>query len=381
MDRFFYFGWTVLLVVVSACSTSSDPSTTESLPEGYSDAGMIELEESLRIGEETGTIFGGISGVVANDKGYIFVADYENTHIRVFSPEGDSLATFGRKGEGPGEFQFLSDVDISERGLAVFDRRRRRITVFGDRPPFEVVSTVELPVIDQATPGPLLSSTAAGFLMTYSTGFGSIEQNGIQLGPDRRVTRIDTAGETMEDSLLVVPGSQTLMRREGNRIMFAMMPFSRGPKFAVGPSGTLYYGRTDSLLVESFTPNGEHVTTVEFPYEYMPISEAEIDSLMSDRSDWTRQMVKSSDAVNTRPAFDQLLVDDQGRLWIDVTGELSDRTTPWRIVDFETKTVRQAELPKNVSIESIREGKIYGVQTDEYGVDEVVVFRIDLQAS
>ncbi len=48
-------------------------------------------------------------------------------------PKGQHLRTFGGKGEGPGEFQFLRQLAaLSDGRLAAWDRQSRRVTVFED---------------------------------------------------------------------------------------------------------------------------------------------------------------------------------------------------------------------------------------------------------
>jgi hypothetical protein len=46
------------------------------------------------------------------------------------------------------------------------------------------------------------------------------------------------------------------------------------------------------------------------------------------------------------------------------------------LIDVEARKIWDARLPENVTIRSIRNGNIYGTHRDEYGVQEVVVYRI-----
>jgi len=47
-------------------------------------------------------------------EGNLYVLDTGNHRIQKFSPDGDFLATLGRKGQGPGEFNFPGSLDIDE---------------------------------------------------------------------------------------------------------------------------------------------------------------------------------------------------------------------------------------------------------------------------
>jgi hypothetical protein len=74
--------------------------------------------------------FGAPYDVVVNSQGHIFVLDQRNTRIQKLSPEGASLQSIGRHGQGPGDFQapFSMDIDSADR-LYVFDYGNRKMQV------------------------------------------------------------------------------------------------------------------------------------------------------------------------------------------------------------------------------------------------------------
>ena len=58
------------------------------------------------IGETSPTPFllGEVSGIAIDDSGRVYIADFQEPRVVVFSSRGRHLATIGRKGQGPGEF-------------------------------------------------------------------------------------------------------------------------------------------------------------------------------------------------------------------------------------------------------------------------------------
>ncbi len=66
----------------------------------------LELEEDLSIGnpKDESTLYYGLIGIAVDSKDDIFVLDAENDRVQKFDSKGILLATFGRKGQGPGEF-------------------------------------------------------------------------------------------------------------------------------------------------------------------------------------------------------------------------------------------------------------------------------------
>ncbi len=60
--------------------------------------------------------------------GFFFVEDYGNNRIAVFDPEGRYVRSFGREGDGPGEFRRLQIQFINDDEIHIYDGQRRRTT-------------------------------------------------------------------------------------------------------------------------------------------------------------------------------------------------------------------------------------------------------------
>jgi N-acyl-D-amino-acid deacylase len=76
--------------------------------------------------------FNGVTDVAVAANGDIFVADgHVNSRIVKFSKDGAFIKTWGKKGDGPGEFNVPHTIFFDSRGrLLVGDRSNRRIQIF-----------------------------------------------------------------------------------------------------------------------------------------------------------------------------------------------------------------------------------------------------------
>ena len=59
-------------------------------------------------------------GITVSSQGTIAVTQNQDGAIRFFDAQGKSLATFGRKGQGPGEFQTFGPVGLGGRYVGRF---------------------------------------------------------------------------------------------------------------------------------------------------------------------------------------------------------------------------------------------------------------------
>ncbi|MDH5467279.1 MAG: 6-bladed beta-propeller [Candidatus Aminicenantes bacterium] len=94
----------------------------------------ISLEEELSIGsteEREEYMFGYTVSIAVNDNGDIYILDIQQKNIRVFDRDGKYLKTIGGRGQGPGEMEMPTQIQItSQNELASFDLRRRSLEYF-----------------------------------------------------------------------------------------------------------------------------------------------------------------------------------------------------------------------------------------------------------
>jgi len=65
---------------------------------------------------------------ISGESGEIFVMDSGNGRIAVFDQEGAYIRSFGRDGQGPGEFSSMSNLLVHDGVVSVYDRSLRRRT-------------------------------------------------------------------------------------------------------------------------------------------------------------------------------------------------------------------------------------------------------------
>lgn len=95
---------------------------------------ILNLKEELSIGQESGEdeyLFSRINDIDVDDEGRIYIIDGSDSNVRVFDEKGGFLKTIGRKGQGPGEFQYPVYIQIiADNELCVVDYLGARAVYF-----------------------------------------------------------------------------------------------------------------------------------------------------------------------------------------------------------------------------------------------------------
>ncbi len=94
----------------------------------------IVFKEELSIGEIEGDenyMFGEFISFNTDDEGNFYVSDIDNHRIQKYDAKGKYLMTIGRKGQGPGEFEYLSKPQFDKgNNLYIYDLGNKRISFF-----------------------------------------------------------------------------------------------------------------------------------------------------------------------------------------------------------------------------------------------------------
>ena len=190
------------------------------------------------------------------------------------------------------------------------------------------------------------------------------------------INLLDRNGTIVKKSVAKLPTRESLVRTTGSSISVRSLPFGRIP-FFVYENGLVYAGWNDSISLSVISENGEEVQKIDIAHEASPVTRRDIEGIVKDASRRVRRWVLESESIpETKPAYDALVVDDQGRLWIREYPDTEAEFAKWLIVNSNGELVGAMELPENLLLKKIKAGRAYAsVYSETYG-PYIVVYSI-----
>jgi hypothetical protein len=233
--------------------------------------------------------------IACDAEGNIYVLDAGNQRIQKFNPEGEYLATIGRRGEGPGELQMPLSLDIDGRGyLYVPDNGNQRLQIYtpdGIAHKGIAADQGSLGTIRIAPDGSLLQG-GGGFIM-MGPGMD------MDAPPPPLFKVKDADGEVVKEFGKPKDYKDFLLNRMGNQC-----------QFTVAPDGSVYVAFTNQNRIDKYSAEGDLVWSADRKLNY---------DMKTPRS--KGNMSRSGGGVRIEApqmnrASNGIAVDGKGRVWV-----------------------------------------------------------------
>lgn len=388
----------VMPTVILACTSTESNSTarwsgtTDTLPGGailvknpsagvWDSASAWRIEEDFRIGSVEGAgpeSFAAIAHVDVDAAGRVYVLDRQSKDVRVFDT-GKHVRTMGRDGAGPGELRDPIGMAFDTLGqLWIVDPSNVRYTVFDTAGRF--VTSHRRPISSYTIPWPggfdpqgrlydVLFGAGGGMsdrsLLRYTSSLEPADTIPIPSGPPQETFKLETAS------------SQTI----------TSIPFLGGLAWLFdGRGGYLWHGMTDSYRIYQSRLDGDTVRIIEREHRRLPVT-SEDRAQARERLSWFIKQggkVDESKFPDLKPVFEQILVDDDGNLWVRIVEAHDVTDTAFDVFDPEGRYLGRVRMTIKIAaypLARITRNAIHAVVIGDMDEPQVVRLRIVKPAS
>ena len=369
--------------------------------------GPLRAQERWAVSEEPKTVVGSLVGGPGHDldrvedatvlrDGSIAVVSAGTHDIRIFSQTGGYLRTFGRLGDGPGEFRgrvwWVEECGLDS--LVAFDPAPNRLTYFSPTGTLHGTETIQLPanLLGTRIQPPFSDGSLLGVRMaTYQDRLGAaISERKRLVDPDgmrRETVHFLRVEEENLDTLLALETRDMIsvtQKGEGpSATLRAMAPFSAEILWATGKD-FFVVGYGDAQAFRIYDSRGEQQQVLRgigapreataadrraFRIWYLeeggPENWRELRQMILEQATW-------SDSI---PLFDSAVVDNEGLIWLRefrFDGEKRD----WQIYSQVGVHVARATIPFRIQVYEIGIDYVLGEITGDYDEEMVVLLEL-----
>ncbi len=334
-----------------------------------------------------------VRGIVATGEG-IVVADGGSRELRAHpAAGGPPIWTFGREGEGPGEFRWIEwVVGYRADSLAVWDPLLRRVTIVG--PEGTLGRTFTLEDGDDAGVGDtVVPATQRLHLATAATDGRFVARVGeLSVAPGDmtavRRTRLDyvvlDAEGSVERRLVTLPDDEQFVWAEsGSR---ALQPRAFGRTTYVATRGAdLVFATNDAFRISTIPLDGGTATTRDDARPALAVAAVDRRRWAAENApspelpafvvDSRRKMIEAMDFPETFPPHGGLVVASDGSIWLAVYPHRPEADREWaRFVP--DGSIDRVVFPPGFRLEAVQGDTAWGVGVGAFDVEQVVAYRL-----
>ncbi len=337
----------------------------------------ITLEEAFRIGDAPdGLFFARIPKISVDSAGRIFIAD--GHAVNVVSSTGNEVGLIGTEGEGPGEFRRTSSiVNGPKDSVYVWDDELQRVTVFAPDD-FRFVRTLRISSEELSYPLELLGVTSQGMAVRYHRSTELFDLEGAERSKSVFVLSLGD-GKRHARPLVVLPDMERVNYPLSSGTLYGFpMPFGMRPVFEVGHDGLVYYGMSGSVDIRIKSLDFLDRGAIVWKHSPMPVTRSDREDFLKRTGEIPslRKALESATLPRYKPAYDQLIVDDQARVWLKLSTAFGAQNATWVVLDQTSQEVGRFELPTGLNVEAVRGDRAYGTVAAENGAPLVIAYDI-----
>lgn len=321
------------------------------------------------------------SGRILPDGGAL-VGEFGAGTVYRIGADGSVLETWGRKGEGPGEYQALDAILLRGDSILVSDSRLQRLTLLSLEG--ELLSTRPLPGAFLHQVSSILAD--GRILLVPGEGYGGVPETRPEWVFDTQPILAADLEDGTVDTLAELPH---LRRWYGTR------GASPGPLPVKGRAGGFDEGfawaRADEREVRWYHSSGTLEQVARWQEEPVPLTpewgrqmakifEGSLRARGSDESFVAAQLAQLEEGLNRHdgplPYWDSFHVDRSGNAW------LSEYTLPgaprqrWRVVGHDGTFKGWVNLAEVIAILDITNDRILAVRHDDLDVPALVMIEL-----
>ncbi len=370
---------------------------TEITPDSNRSPFLLKFSREKSFGSTDDVLIGVITTFTTDDLNRVFIADRDQTTIHVFHEDGRYIRPLGKQGRGPGEFMRINpstQINIFSEQMYVSGTEGRfteKIHVFSLKD-LSFSHTVILREEDikrfdenlsNYYPHRLYPLRNEKFLVGYehirSPEYFERGENVIKYFIQDKRGKI-LAGPILEQT----DHSYLYHKTPGNRYFANAFSYLSKPLLSVSKDDHIYSAQTKNFQIQILNSDSKLINRIDYSGRNISLTQNDLKKSVEDCNKKfddgiCLQMIRDAgDLPETWPAIENMLIDDENRLWIATIVEDFD-IYEWWVLRETGEVITKFEWPRDKPIKVIRNSAVYTRESDpETGLQQVVRYGFEL---
>ena len=373
------------LVTASGCrpDPASPPDPFTSIPWTLSDR-----ETTIGSVDDPEHVFDPIAHMTLGSDGLLYTTHPGEDVVRRWTAEGAPAGSLGRKGEGPGEFQYPYTLGFHGDSLWVWDVLANRASYFDTAGRFLGSAS------SRTNPGgggdpflrpvaPLRDGTFMGLAPPMSTAIARGELT------ETPYVRMDSEGRS-----LGLIWTQRWEPRDVFGGSFLSQPFGDADLSGFGKRGLVvverraWTGEGDAAVrISEIDFNGDTIFAAAVPSEPAPLAGERFDSVVTDWIEGAArgparggEIVEAAYRPAYLPAVRDFVAAEHGTIWLQrfdpVASDAGENVHEWWVLNGEGNPVARALTPVDLELKLVTDDAVWGIVRDDLDVEYIVRHRL-----
>jgi len=300
----------------------------------------LKLTEDLCIGKETkdeNSMFSRLGSIQVDDDGNIYVLDTKEILVKVYDKNGKHLRTFGKKGQGPGEFQSASRMYMAEREKLTFlDTGNKRFSYYSLNGQCLKETSCGKWNLNEA----LADSKGSIYGATLSFGLDGVKQKLLKFD-----TQFSQVSELADIEVKMTPPS--------------VNPIPVKFFFMVTKEDNLIWAKASIYELNVINSKGEKIKKIVKDYNSVKITDAEKEKLIKEKfEDPLLQGIKLEWPENYPPLY-YFALDDRGWIYVSTHEKDVKGNIYFDVFDAEGRSIVRFSHPKGEMLSVVKKNKAY----------------------
>ncbi len=295
-----------------------------------------------------------------DDNENIYIIETQDQVIKIFGPAGKYIKTIGAKGNGPGEFQMLSNLAVTKDGtLVALDMSARRTSFFDSAGQFIKSFQWEMGYFN--------------YIMVKSSSYivGERAYPGIRPNAFFYVKEFDFDGKEVR-SYGEFKMFESLIIQDGGGQFYTGLPVSPRSVFAGDHDRELFYHcLNNKYIIEIYDISGKLFRKIDRPYEPVAFTKEDADKYRRiydypGMSEVVKKTIRTLKMPEVKNIVVRMYVDDQSNLWIRTNEKKEEKGKTLTAFDiFNPDGFYYAKVWTEFASFIFKKGKMYRMDIDE----------------